>query len=215
MVGAQRLGGARTRGPGRAVRTAALLAALAIGTLAPGAAHGPYAAQDTEIAVDRKAIGSFALVDHAGRRVTERDFRGRFMLVFFGYTSCPDVCPTDLQTIGTALKALGKAGKRVQPIFVTLDPERDTAEVLARYVSHFHPRFLGLTGTPEEVALAAQAFGVIHVKAAAQGGHYTLDHSAFTYLLGPDARFRAAFAHGIEPGRLAAGISKHAKRAGR
>lgn len=196
------------------MRIATLLAALAIGALAPGAVHGPYAADEQEIAVDREAIGSFALTDHNGRRVTQRDFRGRFVLVFFGYTSCPDVCPTDLQVIGAALKSLGEAGRRVQPIFITLDPERDSPAVLARYVTHFHPRFLGLTGAPEAVALAAQAFGVVHVRAVTQDGRYTIDHSAITYLLGPDARFRAAFTHGIDPGRLAAGISGHLKEAG-
>lgn len=190
------------------MRIAALLAALALEAVALGAGGG-------EIAVDRNAVGSFELVAHTGKRVTERDFRGRFMLVFFGYTSCPDVCPTDLQTIGAALKALGKAGKWVQPIFVTVDPERDTAEDLARYVTHFHPRFLGLTGTPDEVALAAQNFGAIYVKTLSGEGRYTIDHSAFIYLLGPDTRFRAAFAHGIEPARLAAGIAKHLKGARR
>lgn len=192
-------------------RIAALAAALGMAA----ALLQPSAGAGSEIAVDRSARGSFSLVDHTGRRVTERDFRDRFMLVFFGYTFCPDACPTDMLTIGDALKSLGEAGKRVQPIFVTLDPERDSAEVLARYVTHFHPRFLGLTGTPEEVALAAETFGVIHVKVAAQGRRYTLDHSAFIYLLGPDARFRAAFSHGIEPGRLAANISRHLKGTGR
>lgn len=192
-------------------RIAALAAALGMAA----ALLQPSAGAGSEIAVDRSARGSFSLVDHTGRRVTERDFRGRFMLVFFGFTFCPDVCPTDLQTIGTALNALGAAGRRVQPIFITLDPERDTAEVLARYVRHFHPRFLGLTGTADEIALAAQAFGAIHVKLATRDGGYSLDHTAFTYLLGPDARFRAAFAHGIEPGQLAAGISRHLADPGR
>ncbi len=199
------------------MRTAALLAALAMVALAPlGAAHRPSAADGREIAVDRNAIGSFALVNHTGKRVTERDFRGRFMLVFFGYTFCPDVCPTDLQTIGTALKLLGKAGARVQPIFITLDPERDTAEVLARYVRHFHPRLIGLTGTPEEIALAAQTYGVIHVKVmqgksrgGAEDTGYAVDHSAIIYLMGPDGRFLAAFADGTGPKQLAAGVSKH------
>lgn len=216
MVGAQRVGEARPHGPGCVMRTAALLAALAIGALSPGAARGPHAAQGEEIAVDRNAIGSFALVDHAGKSVTERDFRGRFMLVFFGYTFCPDVCPTDLQTIGAALDALGDAGKRVQPIFITLDPERDTAKVLARYVRHFHPRLIGLTGTPEQIALAAQTYGVIHVKvmqSKSRGGAedtgYVVDHSAIIYLLGPDGRFLAAYAHGTGPKQLAAGLSKH------
>lgn len=179
--------------------------------------QGPAAGE--EIAVDRNARGSFDLLDHAGRRVTESDFSGKFMLVFFGYASCPDVCPTDLQVIGTAVDALGKAGGRVQPIFVTLDPGRDKANLVASYVRHFHPRFLGLGGTPEQVALAAQTYGVIYMKAAAQpregksaeNAFYLIDHSAYIYLLGPDGRFLAVFSHGIDPKRLAAGIAKHMK----
>jgi cytochrome oxidase Cu insertion factor (SCO1/SenC/PrrC family) len=199
------------------VRTAALV--LALGTLvAAMPAQHVHARESDEIPIDRSARGSFSLIDHAGRRVSEADLRGRYLLVFFGYTFCPDVCPTDLQTIGTALHALGKAGERVQPIFITLDPERDTAEVLARYVRHFHPRFLGLTGTPEAIALAAQTFGVIHMKGmqtrrgtSAKHGDYIVDHSAVIYLLGPDARFLAAYRHGISPGKLAAAVSVHLK----
>lgn len=171
---------------------------------------------EQQIVVDRSASGPFSLVDHKGRPVTDRDFRGKFMLVFFGYTFCPDVCPIDLQIISKAVDALGEAGNRVQPIFITVDPERDTPEVLARYVSHFHPRLLGLTGTPEQVAVAAQAYGVLYIKAidAAVSGdreqaQYLMDHSALTYLLGPDGRFRAAFPHSTDPNKLAAGILKH------
>ncbi|MBI3916490.1 MAG: SCO family protein [Betaproteobacteria bacterium] len=199
------------------VRTAALVLALGA-LLAALAAQQIDARGRDEIPIDRSARGSFSLVDHTGRRVNEADLRGRFLIAFFGYTFCPDVCPTDLQTIGTALNALGKAGERVQPIFITLDPERDTTEVLARYVRHFHPRFLGLTGTPEAIALAAQAFGVIHVKVMparrgtnAKHGDYVVDHSAVIYLLGPDGRFLAAYRHGISPGNLAAAVSKHLK----
>lgn len=203
---------------GWAAARAAMLAAIGVGALALGVLPAQHAMANEEIAVDRTAQGAFALVDHTGRHVTDRDFRGRFMLVFFGYTSCPDVCPTDLQVIGAAVSALGEAGERVQPIFVTLDPERDTADMLAGYVSHFHPRFVGLTGTPEQVALAAQTYGVVYVKAMRSGGspgseniRYLIDHSTYIYLLGPDGRFLAAFPHGIDPKQLAAKISKHLK----
>lgn len=172
-----------------------------------------------EITVDRTARGSFDLVDPAGRRVTESDFRGKFMLVFFGYTSCPDVCPTDMQVAGAALEALGKDGDRIQPIFITLDPERDTAEVLGAYVRHFHPRFLGLSGTPEQIALVAQTYGVIYVMAPPQHEgkgpgkpFYLIDHSAYLYLVGPDGRFVAVFPHGAGAKQLAAGIAKHLKK---
>jgi protein SCO1/2 len=199
------------------MKIAALLVATGIGVLAFGAPE-LRAGDGMEIGVDRSARGTFSLVDHRGRRVTERNFSGRFLLVFFGYTFCPDVCPTDLQTIGMAVKQLGEAGKRVQPIFVTLDPERDTADILVRYVTHFHPRFLGLTGSPDEIALAAQTYGVLFMKAiqgeagkGAAGVRYVIDHSAIIYLLGPDGRFLAAYRHGIGPGELASALSKHLK----
>ena len=168
-----------------------------------------------EVTVDRSARGAFDLVDPSGRRITEGNFSGKFMLVFFGYTSCPDVCPTDLQVAGAAIDALGPGGEQVQPIFITLDPERDTAEVMAAYVRHFHPRFLGLSGTPEQIALAAQTYGVIYVMAPPRRDSngsgkpfYLIDHSALLYLLGPDGRFVAAFPHGTGVRQLAAGIAK-------
>ncbi len=173
-------------------------------------------AAEERIVVDQKASGPFSLIDHNGRPVTDQDFRGKFMLVFFGYTFCPDVCPIDLQIISKAVDALGEAGTRVQPIFITVDPERDTVEVLARYVGHFHPRLLGLTGTPEQAAIAAQSYGVLYIRALdamsdSDEAHaqYLVDHSALTYLVGPDGRFLAAYAHGTDPKKLAAEISKH------
>lgn len=169
------------------------------------------AAAEEEIAVDRSAVGAFSLIAQGGKRVTERDFRGRFLLVFFGYTYCPDICPTYLATISAAMKSLGKAGRRVQPVFISVDPERDTPDMLAEYVKHFHPGILGLTGTPDEVAAAAQNYGAIYVKVAGAEGRYMIDHSAYIYLLGPDARFRAVFEHGTGAARLAAGIRKHLK----
>jgi len=194
---------------------AALLAAAAMAVYAPGAWSQSAAAGSDEIEVDRTARASFSLLDHRGRRVTDADFRGRFMLVFFGYTSCPDVCPTDLQMMAAALKTLGGAASGVQPIFVTLDPERDGAEMLGQYVAQFHPRFLGLTGTPDEVALAAQTYGVVYLKVSrtdpVKSTAYTIDHSAFIYLVGPDGRFLAAYPHGIDSRALAADVARHLK----
>ena len=102
----------------------------------------------------------FALVDHTGAAVTDQDFLGRFMLIFFGYTSCPDICPTDLTVMSEAVDLLGDAGDMVQPIFVTIDPARDTVEVMADYVKHFHPRMVGLTGTPDQVSAIGTRYGV-------------------------------------------------------
>jgi cytochrome oxidase Cu insertion factor (SCO1/SenC/PrrC family) len=175
-----------------------------------------HSTAEEQIVVDRTVSGPFSLIDHKERAVTDRDFRGKFMLVFFGYTFCPDVCPIDLHIISKAVDALGEVGTRVQPIFITVDPERDTVEVLARYVSHFHPRLLGLTGTPEQVATAAQTYSVLYMTALdamsnsdGASAQYLVDHSALTYLLGPDGRFLAAFPHNTDSQKLAGGILKH------
>src|SRR5690349_7329011 len=101
--------------------------------------------------------GPFTLVDHTGKQVTDRDFRGRIMLVFFGFTFCPDVCPSGLQVIAAALDKLGPQAQKITPILITIDPERDTPAQLAAYVKSFHPRLVGLTGTPEEIAAVVKA----------------------------------------------------------
>ena len=135
--------------------------------------------------------GPFTLTDQNGQRVTEKDFLGSYMLVFFGYTYCPDVCPTELQVMMAALDALGPDSRKIQPVFVSIDPERDKPEVLKAYVGNFGPRLLGLTGTPEEVAAVAKAYRVYYGKAANASGSadYLMDHSSIIYLMGPDGRF--------------------------
>lgn len=173
------------------------------------AAHRAQTADPTPPALG----GPFSLVDHRGRPVTDEDFRGEWMLVYFGYTYCPDICPTGLLNMGQALDGLGAAAHDIRPIFITIDPERDTVEALAQYVGHFHPRLVGLTGTPEQVAEAARAYRVYYARApAAQGqedqdaADYLMDHSGFTYLMGPDGRLRALFGHGTGPEEMAARI---------
>lgn len=141
--------------------------------------------------------GPFELVDQTGRTVTERDYRGRYMLVFFGFTHCPDVCPTELQVIAEVLEKLGPRADRVAPIFVTVDPERDTPEVMKAYVELFDSRLIGLTGSARQIAAIAKEFRVYYAKVTPPGASdYTMDHSAFTYLIGPDGKFRALFRHG-------------------
>ncbi len=169
----------------------------------------------------RSAIGGpFSLVDHTGRPVTDKDFAGKFMLVFFGYTFCPDVCPTGLQTISEAIDILGNAGRSVQPIFITIDPERDTADGLADYVANFHCRLLGLTGTKEQVAAAAKAYRGSYFKVyampvpgededAEEKAGSLMNHSAFIYLMGPDGGFREIFRHGTGPKAIASGIREY------
>ncbi len=152
--------------------------------------------------------GPFSLVDHTGRAVTERDFAGRPLLIYFGYTYCPDVCPTELGTIAAALDAMGPAGERVTPIFITIDPERDTVAGMADYVSRFHPRLIGLTGSAEQVAQAARAFRVYYAKVRPRDStDYLMDHSSFIYLVGPDGRVRSLFRPETTPEAIASAVT--------
>ncbi len=132
--------------------------------------------------------GPFSLVDQTGKRVSDADFRGRYLLVFFGYTYCPDVCPAALQVISAALDKLGPAGDVITPVLITIDPARDTAEKMGAYVKSFHPRFVGLTGTPAEVSAAIKAYRVYAKKVPDERNpaDYTMDHSSIVYLMGPN-----------------------------
>jgi len=154
--------------------------------------------------------GPFELIDHTGKPRTERDFRGKLMLVYFGFTSCPDICPTDLQAIGQTLDKLGAGADSVQPLFITVDPERDTAQHLAEYVPMFHPRLIGLTGSAEAIRKAADAYKVYYAKldppeenAKEGGGYYTVDHTAFIYLMDRDGNYLGFFPPGTTPDRMA------------
>lgn len=157
-----------------------------------------------------KIGGPFALTDHTGKAVTDADYRGKLMLVYFGYTYCPDVCPTGLSNIAHALDMLGADADKVVPLFISVDPERDTTEILAAYVAQFHPKIIGMTGTPEQVADAARAYRAYFSKTKVEGSaDYLVDHSAIAYLMGPDGRFRMHFSHGASPEDMAAGIRKN------
>lgn len=159
--------------------------------------------------------GPFHLTDTAGRSVTEADFRGRWMLVYFGYSFCPDVCPTELETIAAALHNLGPEASRVAPIFITVDPGRDTPQVLSRYVRLFDARLIGLTGTPAEIAAAARAYRVFYAKVREQdGGAYSMDHSSFIYLMGPDGSFEDLFKPGTSASDIARSIRSRIARNG-
>jgi cytochrome oxidase Cu insertion factor (SCO1/SenC/PrrC family) len=154
---------------------------------------------------NREPIGGpFALIDQNGARRTDADFRGKFMLVYFGFTYCPDVCPTDLQQMALAVDRLGPAGDAVQPIFITVDPERDTAEHLKDYVAMFHSRFIGLTGDAVAINEAARAYRVYYAKFELPKSDYTVDHSAFIYMMGPKGEYLGFFPPGT-PAELLAG----------
>jgi len=137
--------------------------------------------------------GPFALVDGNGHSVTDRDFRGKYLLVYFGYTYCPDVCPTTLNAVADALDRLGKKADLVQPVFITVDPRRDTPAVVKQYAAAFTPRLVGLTGTPAEIATVAKEYRVYYAEHRTGPGpnDYSMDHSSILYLMGPDGRFVA------------------------
>jgi cytochrome oxidase Cu insertion factor (SCO1/SenC/PrrC family) len=148
--------------------------------------------------------GPFVLVDHNGKTRTQADFQGKLMLVYFGFTYCPDVCPTDLQSIGLAVDQLGPAKDAVQPLFITLDPDRDTAQQLADYVPMFHPRLIGLTGDPTSIRQAARAYKVYYAKVPrADGSDYTVDHSGYIYLMDRAGQYLGFFPPGTPPDRMA------------
>ena len=151
--------------------------------------------------------GPFSLVDQAGKPVTETDFAGRYLLVYFGFTYCPDVCPTELGVIASAVDELGAQADRVTPVFVTVDPERDTPAAMADYVSRFHPRMVGLTGTEQQIAAAARAYRVYYAKVNRPDmTEYVMDHSSFIYLVGPDGRVRALFRPQTPPEAIAQSV---------
>lgn len=134
--------------------------------------------------------GAFALVDENGRRFTDRDLTGRWRIMYFGYTFCPDICPTDAQNIGAGLKRFEaedpERGARVTPVFVTVDPARDTPAALKRFTDAFHPRMVGLTGSEEAIARVAKAYAVAYGKGeTSPGGGYLMDHQRVTYLMDP------------------------------
>ncbi len=155
--------------------------------------------------------GSFSLINQFGEDVTEKDFLGKYVLLFFGYTYCPDICPTALTNISEALDLLGETGKKIVPIFVTVDPARDTVEHLKEYSKFFHPSLIALTGTEEQIRTVSKLYRVYFSKSKENKDDsfdYLMDHSAITYLMGPDGKFISHFSHGLEPALLAERISE-------
>ncbi len=142
--------------------------------------------------------GPFSLVDHTGTPRSDEDFRGKFMLIYFGYASCPSICPTNLQHMAEAIDELDDAAENIVPIFVSIDPDRDRPAILQDYVSHFGERFIGLTGSEAQIRVVAKAYRVHRrkvVEADADARDYLVDHASITYLIGPDGKFRTLFPH--------------------
>ena len=152
--------------------------------------------------------GPFTLVNHKGETVTDKTFVGRYQLIYFGYSFCPDVCPTELQNMITALGMIGDRAKQVVPIFITIDPERDTPAQLADYVSNFSPQLVGLTGTVQQVKGAINAFRVYarKVKDENSSAAYLMDHSSIIYLMDRQGRFLKHFSYGAKPEAIAASL---------
>ncbi len=151
--------------------------------------------------------GPFTLTGANGKPVSDAAFRGKVMLVYFGYTFCPDVCPTTLQTIAAALHTLGPLADHVAPIFITVDPARDTPKVMGRYVALFDKRLIGLTGTPAEISRVMHEYRVYAAQVPARDGKsYLVNHSSFIYFMGPDGRFQTMFGPGVTPAQIAASV---------
>lgn len=154
--------------------------------------------------------GPFELTDHTGARFSSDAFAGDYALVYFGYTFCPDICPTELGQMAIAIDELGDAGARVRPVMITIDPERDTPEVLSEYVPLFHERLVGLTGTEQEIRDVATRYRVFYRRFEDPGyTEYLMDHSSFVYLIGPDGNIAAMFRYGTPPEEMASTIRQH------
>ena len=174
-------------------------------TVAPAPKHSEAPGEIADL------LPRYLLQDVRGRVVTQETFRGRFQLVTFGFTSCPDVCPTTLLAFKNILDALGDKAARLQPLFITVDPERDTAELLREYTAAFDPRILGLTGSAELIERAAKTFRVGYQKVREPGaspGIYTMDHSTGMYFLDTEGRFLVKFASNAPAKDIAARIRK-------
>ena len=182
-----------------------------LGCSAAAAAEQPSAAQMMDdLMYGRGSVGGpFTLTDQTGRQRSDAEFRGKLMVVYFGYTFCPDVCPADLMAITQALDALGPAAGGVQPIFITIDPERDT-KGLADYVASFHRSFVGLTGSPEEIRKVANSYKAFYVKVPGErGADYSVDHAGVIYLMGRNGEYLGFMPPQTNPGKLTEVLRKY------
>lgn len=192
----------------RIIAFAALLLAVAILVLA----YTPWGQSlwQGKVAQEMGAAaigGPFKLTDQNGKLRSDADFRGRYALVFFGYTNCPDVCPTTLQTLTDAMTALGPKADKVTPVFITVDPDRDTAKALKDYAANFTPRLVMLTGSPADIAAVAKEYRVYYAKAG-EGPNYAMDHTALIYLMGPDGTYVTHYAPQATADDIAKDLSK-------
>jgi protein SCO1/2 len=189
---------------GFAVLGAGLLANL---MLSPGA-------EPTETARSTASIGGpFALIATDGKTVSDQTFRGKWMLIYFGYTSCPDACPTALNDMGVALDRLGAGAAVLQPIFITVDPKRDTREALAEYLKSFDPHIIALTGNADQIAAVAKKYKVYYAAEPGNGKDYIVNHSSYFYLINPQGKFVDVMAGDLSGDGIAARIDHFMKKA--
>ncbi len=189
---------------------AGLITGAAVAALIAGLPSRPGIIPQASVSGTALVGGSFTLTDHTGKRVSNTDFAGKAMLVFFGFTNCPDICPSGLQVISAALDKIGAKAEAITPVFITFDAARDTPEKLATYLKSFHPRFVGLTGSDVELAAVAKAYRVYAQKVADDKtpSSYSYDHSAIFYIMGKDGAFIAHVPHTNDVDELAAALEK-------
>lgn len=149
--------------------------------------------------------GAFSLIDHNGAAVDEKSYGSRYLVVYFGFTFCPDICPTELHAISTALDMLGKDADKIQPLFITVDPERDNVEAMAGYMRNFHPAIAGLTGSPDQIKQVAEAYRVYYAKAplSEAPGDYTMNHTSYIYVIDCEGRYIRHISVGTKPEEIA------------
>lgn len=149
--------------------------------------------------------GSYSLLDHNGKKVTDKSFSNKFKIIYFGYTFCPDICPTGMAIISQALDLLGNKAQRIKPIFITVDPKRDNVEIMAEYHNHFHSSFSNLTGTPDQIKHVAKLYRVYYKKSdSTETENYLMDHSSIMYVMSPKGEYMNHFGPEITPEQIAA-----------
>jgi protein SCO1/2 len=165
------------------------------------------------VSAETRTGGRFMLMSHEGKVITDQEFRGKFMLVFFGYTFCPDICPTSMMEVGETMKLLGKDGADLQPLFITVDPERDTVSVLREYVGNFHDKIIGLTGSKAAISSVTGKYRVKYARVAASKDtpEYTMDHTAALFLMGPQGEYLTRFGYGTPAKKIAETIKTKMK----
>lgn len=180
-------------------RRALLVSAAAISVLA--GLGTIYFLNDRQVAESLSVGGPFKLMNTEGQEVTEAALRGKYSLFFFGFTFCPDACPTALNTFSLVMSKLGKDADKVQPVFISIDPERDSPDVLKKYLTSFDPRIIGLTGTSQEIAETAKKFRVYYAKQG-DGAFYLMDHSTAIIVMNPDFEYAGVLAGNMQPDEM-------------